>query len=101
MSSPASHSTLPRALPLAVLPPTLWLIAMAQPPQALRGAMEWLGTFSLPLYCVHLTVLVWISEVLGTSFAVGAGAVLAACVLAWVFSRLISFASKPTMVKQS
>ncbi len=86
---------------IAVLPPTLWLIAMAQPPQALRGAMEWLGTFSLPLYCVHLTVLVWISEVLGTSFAVGAGAVLAACVLAWVFSRLISFASKPTMVKQS
>ena len=86
---------------IAVLPPTLWLIAMAQPPQALRRPMEWLGNFSLPLYCVHLTVLVWMSEVFGTSFAVGAAAVLAACVMAWVFSRLISFASKPTVVKQS
>jgi len=84
---------------MALLPPAMWLIAMAQPPQALRAPMEWLGNFSLPLYCVHLTVIVWISEVFGLSMPVWIGAVFAACLVAWVFSRLVSFASKPTVAK--
>lgn len=86
-------------LVMVVLPPSLWLIAMAQPPQALRRPMEWLGNFSLPLYCVHLTVLVWMSELFGRSAPVWISAAIAACVLAWVFSRLVSFASKPTQPK--
>lgn len=84
---------------ILLLPPATWLIAMAQPPQSLRAPMEWLGNFSLPLYCVHLTVLVWISEVFGRSMPVWVGAVIAACLVAWVFSRLVSFASKPTVAK--
>lgn len=80
----------------AVLPPTLWLIAMAQPPQKLRAPMEWFGNYSLPLYCVHLTVLVWMKEIFGPSGATAIAAVLTAMFLAWAFSRLISFASKPT-----
>jgi peptidoglycan/LPS O-acetylase OafA/YrhL len=85
----------------AVLPPTMWLIAMAQPPQGLRKPMEWLGNYSLPLYCVHLTVLVWISEVFGRTLPAAAAAVVTAMVLAWLFSRLVSFASKPTPVKST
>jgi peptidoglycan/LPS O-acetylase OafA/YrhL len=84
---------------IAVLPPTMWLIAMAQPPQPLRAPMEWLGNFSLPLYCVHLTVLVWISELLGRSMPVAIAAFVAALVLAWAFSKAVSFASKPTQPK--
>lgn len=81
------------------LPLVMWLVAMSQPPKALQAPMEWLGTFSLPLYCVHLTVLVWISEVLGREDWVRAVAVGAAMILAWVFSKLVSFKSKPTEVK--
>lgn len=84
---------------ILLLPPAMWLIAMAQPPQQLKGPMEWLGNFSLPLYCVHLTVLVWISEVFGRSMPVWIGALAAACVVSYVFSRLVSFASKPTVAK--
>lgn len=84
---------------ILLLPPAMWLIAMAQPPQQLKGPMEWLGNFSLPLYCVHLTVLVWISEVFGRSMPVWVGALAAACVVSYVFSRLVSFASKPTVAK--
>ncbi len=81
------------------LPAIMWVVAMSQPPQALKAPMEWLGNFSLPLYCVHLTVLVWMSELLGRDAWVRFAAVAAAMVLAWVFSRLISFKSKPTEVK--
>jgi peptidoglycan/LPS O-acetylase OafA/YrhL len=85
---------------MALLPPTLWLIAMAQPPQRLRGPMEWLGNYSLPLYCVHLTVLVWTKELLGSnSGQVAALAVGIALTLSWFFSKGVSFASKPTPVK--
>jgi peptidoglycan/LPS O-acetylase OafA/YrhL len=87
------------AFVILFLPPAMWLIAMAQPPQALRPAMEWLGNFSLPLYCVHLTVLVWVSEIFGLTMPVWIGALVAACVLAWLFSKLVSFASKPTVAK--
>lgn len=82
-----------------VLPLSLWCIVMCRPPQALSPAMEWLGNFSLPLYCVHLTILVWISELLGKDVWVRVLAVAAAMVLAYVFSRLISFGAKPTEVK--
>lgn len=81
------------------LPLVMWLVAMSSPPQVMRAPMEWLGTFSLPLYCVHLTVLVWISEVLGRDAWVRALAVGAAMAVAWVFSRLVSFQSKPTLAK--
>lgn len=81
------------------LPAVMWLVAMSNPPQALKAPMEWLGTFSLPLYCVHLTVLVWVSEALGRDAWVQALAVAAAMAVAWVFSKLVSFQSKPTVVK--
>ena len=81
------------------LPLMLWNVALCRPPQALAPAMEWLGNFSLPLYCVHLTVLVWISEIFGRDIWVRVMAVVAAMVLAYVFSRLISFQAKPIKVK--
>lgn len=84
---------------MAYLPLMMWAVAMAQPPQALRPAMDWLGNFSLPLYCVHLTVLVWMSELFGRSGTVAAAAVLTAMALSWLFSKLISFGSKPTVAK--
>ncbi len=96
---PFSKATGDLLFVILLLPPSMWLIAMAQPPQALRAPMEWLGNFSLPLYCVHLTVIVWISEVFGLSMPVWIGAVVAACIVAYAFSRLVSFASKPTVVK--
>ena len=96
---PFSKATGDLLFVVLLLPPSMWLIAMAQPPQPLRAPMEWLGNFSLPLYCVHLTVLVWISEVFGRSMPVWIGALAAACVVAYVFSRLVSFASKPTVAK--
>lgn len=96
---PFSKATGDLLFVILLLPPAMWLIAMAQPPQSWRAPMEWLGNFSLPLYCVHLTVLVWISEVFGRSMPVWLGALAAACVVAYAFSRLVSFASKPTVAK--
>lgn len=84
---------------MAFMPVMMWLVAMAQPPQGLKGPMEWLGNFSLPLYCVHLTVLVWMSELLGSQAWVAAAAVVTAMAVAWIFSKLVSFASKPTVAK--
>lgn len=81
------------------LPLVMWLVAMSHPPQAMKAPMEWLGNFSLPLYCVHLTVLVWMSEVLGLATWVRFAAVAAAMALAWGFSKAISFKGKPTEVK--
>lgn len=85
---------------IGFLPVMMWLVAMARPPRQMKGSMEWLGNFSLPLYCVHLTVLVWTKELAGSDrAAIAALAVTLACVLSWIFSKLVSFASKPTLVK--
>lgn len=84
---------------MAILPVTMWLVAMCRPPQAIMPAMEWLGAYSLPLYCVHLTVLVGVSDLTKAPWAKAAG-VAASLVVAWIFYRLVSFASKPTEVKR-
>lgn len=87
------------AFALGFLPVMLWLLVTCRPPQALAPALEWLGNYSLPLYCVHLTILVWMSEVFGRDMWVRVAAVSVALVLAYAFSRLVSFRAKPTEVK--
>ena len=88
------------AFVMLFLPLMMWVVAMSQPPAALKAPFEWLGTYSLPLYCVHLTVLVWTKELAGSNSAtVAALAVGIALVLSWVFSKLVSFTSKPTVAK--
>lgn len=85
---------------MVFLPVMMWLVAMSQPPAALKAPLEWLGNYSLPLYCVHLTVLVWTKEIAGSNSAgVAALAVGAALALSYAFSRLISFSSKPTVAR--
>lgn len=85
---------------IAFLPVMMWVAAMSQPPQALKVPLEWLGNYSLPLYCVHLTVLVWTKELASSnSGQIAALAVAIALVLSWVFSKVVSFASKPTVAK--
>ena len=84
---------------LVILPAIMWLVAMSAPPVSVRPALQWLGNYSLPLYCVHLTVLVWMSELLGRATWVWMLALPAALVLAWVFSKLVSFASPPLKSK--
>lgn len=86
---------------IAFLPVVLWNVALCRPPQALRGALEWLGNFSLPLYCIHLTVLVWTSELLGRTMPVALLSLGLAGLASWVFSKLISFSGKPTQAKGS
>lgn len=81
---------------LLFLPLMLWAAVLCHPPQAVKPVLEWLGNYSLPLYCVHLTVLVWVSELLGRAVWVRFVAVATALVLSWIFSRLVSFAAKPT-----
>lgn len=81
------------------LPVAMWGVAQCKPPQAVMPALEWLGTYSLPLYCVHLTVLVSVSELFGRSAPVKYAAIGAALALSYLFFRLVSFASKPTVVK--
>ncbi len=80
---------------MVFMPLVMWSVAMSRPPQAVATLLEWLGNYSLPLYCVHLTVLVWISELFGHEVWVRVLAVAAALVLSYVFSRLISFRGKP------
>lgn len=87
------------AFVMLFMPPVMWLVAMAQPPAFMKAPMEWLGNFSLPLYCVHLTVLVWMSEIFGRTTPVWISAVVVACLLSWFFSKVVSFASKPTVAK--
>ena len=84
---------------IAFLPLMMWCTAMTSPPPRIRPALEWLGNFSLPLYCVHLTVLVWAKELLNNSGQVAALAAVLACLLAWIFSKLVSFSSKPLPAK--
>lgn len=81
------------------MPLTMWGVAMCRPPQKLMPAMDWLGTYSLPLYCVHLTVIVWVSGILGHGWTGRIGAIAGALAVSWVFSRLISFKGKPLAVK--
>jgi peptidoglycan/LPS O-acetylase OafA/YrhL len=81
------------------LPLMMWAVAMSAPPTGMRPVMEWLGNFSLPLYCVHLTVLVWMSELLGRATWVWMLALSTALVLAWFFSKVVSFASPPLPAK--
>ena len=88
------------AFVILFLPVMMWLTAMCRPPQALKAPLEWLGNFSLPLYCVHLTVLVWTKELAGSDLAaIAALAVALACGLSWFFSKVVSFSSKPTVAK--
>lgn len=77
------------------LPLMMWNVVMCRPPQALAPVMDWLGTYSLPLYCVHLTVIVWVSEILGRDMVSRIAAIAVAMIVSWVFSKLISFQSKP------
>ena len=81
------------------LPAMMWAVAMSKPPAGMRPVFEWLGNFSLPLYCVHLTVLVWISEVFGHATWVWMLALATALALAWFFSKVVSFASPPLAPK--
>ncbi len=83
------------------LPALMWVVAMSAPPPSARPALEWLGNYSLPLYCVHLTVLVWLSELLGRASWVWMVALASALLLAWVFSKLVSFASPPLAPKNA
>ena len=88
------------AFVMLFLPLMMWIVAMSQPPQSLKKPLEWLGNYSLPLYCVHLTVLVWTKELAASnSTQIAALAVGVALVLSWVFSKLVSFSSKPTVAK--
>ena len=50
---------------MGFLPLAVWAVVQSHPPEALQSAFEWFGNYSLPLYCVHLTVLVWVSELFG------------------------------------
>ena len=98
-SLPLSPATGDLLFVIGFLPLLMWGTAMTSPPARLRPALEWLGNFSLPLYCVHLTVLVWTKELLSNSGQVAALAVVLACLLAWIFSKLVSFSSKPLPAK--
>jgi len=84
------------AFVILFLPIVMWNVALANPPSSLRPALQWLGSYSLPLYCVHLTVLVWVSELLGRAAWVPPIAIAMALAISGVFSRLVSFAAKPT-----
>lgn len=84
---------------MGFLPLAVWAVAQSHPPEALQPAFEWFGNYSLPLYCVHLTILVWVSELFGRAAWVQATAVGAAMLLAWAFSKLVSFKGRPTRVK--
>ena len=83
---------------LAWLPLALWLVAMARMPQSVGPALDWLGAFSLPLYCVHLTVLVGVSA-LGHGWDKQVLAVTGSVALAYLFHRFVSFRGKPLAVK--
>lgn len=97
---PLGHAAGDLVFVIGFLPVMMWLVAMAQPPLTMKAPLEWLGNFSLPLYCVHLTVLVWTKELAGSDrAAIAALAVALACGLSWFFSKVVSFSSKPTVAK--
>lgn len=84
---------------IVFLPLAMWAVAMTSVPDWLAPRLDWLGAFSLPLYCVHLTVLVAVST-LGLGWRWVPVGVAASCALAWVFHRLVSFRGKPLAVKE-
>ncbi len=96
---PLSHAYGDLVFVIGFLPLAVWAVAQSHPPKVLQPAFEWFGNYSLPLYCVHLTVLAWISGLLGRALWVQVLAVAAAMLLAWLFSLLVSFKGKPTAVK--
>lgn len=96
---PLSHATGDLVFVILFVPVMMWNVVVCRPPAALMPAMDWLGNFSLPLYCVHLTILVWMSEILGRELWVRLSAIAVALVVSYAFSRLISFKAKPTVVK--
>ena len=83
---------------IAFLPLAMWAVAMTTIPDWLAPKLDELGAFSLPLYCVHLTVLVAVSR-LGLGWAWVPVGAAASCAVAWVFHRLVSFRGKPLAVK--
>ena len=84
---------------IAFLPLATWLVAQTTIPTWLAPALDWLGAFSLPLYCVHLTILVGVSELAGRGKGAMLLAIAASCAVAFVFHRLVSFRGKPLAVK--
>lgn len=98
-SLPLSHAMGDLAFVVLFLPVMLWNVVLCRPPQWLAPALDWLGNFSLPLYCVHLTILVWMSEVFGRGGVMPYAAVGVALTVSYGFSRAISFRAKPTQVK--
>lgn len=79
---------------IGFLPVAMWLVVMAPVPQWLAPKLDWLGAFSLPLYCVHLTVLVAVST-LGHGLEMQGLAVAASFAVSYLFHRLVSFRAKP------
>lgn len=98
-SLPLSAATGDLLFVMGFLPLIVWAVAQSRPPKVLQPACEWFGNYSLPLYCVHLTILVWTSEVFGRAEWVRYMAIGAAMLVALVFSWLISFKGKPTIVR--
>lgn len=84
---------------IVFLPLAMWAVAMTTIPAWLAPKLDELGAFSLPLYCVHLTVLVAVST-LGLGWRWVPAGVAASCAVAWVFHRLVSFRGKPLAVKE-
>ena len=84
---------------IVFLPLAMWAVAMTTIPAWLAPKLDELGAFSLPLYCVHLTVLVAVST-LGLGWRWVPVGVAASCAVAWVFHRLVSFRGKPLAVKE-
>jgi peptidoglycan/LPS O-acetylase OafA/YrhL len=98
-SLPLGHGAGDLLFVILFLPVMMWSVAMCRPPARLMPAMDWFGTYSLPLYCVHLTILVWISELLGRGTWVRVLAIAVSLVVAYAFLRLISFKARPTQAK--
>lgn len=86
-------------VPLLFLPVVIWVVAMSRMPASIAPALDWLGSYSLPLYCVHLTVLVALTTFGRTELWVRVAAIVASLAVAYVFHRLISFQAPPTQVK--
>ena len=97
---PLGHAVGDLVFVIGFVPPMMWAVAMCRPPARLMPAMDWLGNFSLPLYCVHLTILVSVSEIFGREPGAIALAVAASLGAAYAFSRLISFRAKPTQARR-
>ncbi|HEY6869086.1 MAG TPA: acyltransferase [Novosphingobium sp.] len=85
---------------VAILPLATWLVAQTSIPAWLAPRLDWLGAFSLPLYCVHLTVLVSVSELFGRGVGPMLLAIASSGAVAYLFHRLVSFRGKPLAVRE-